>query len=97
MKSTGVIQKLVRLSPPAEAPGMGGYGIIRGVDGREVFFVHSAVQGVSIDELHTGQQVCFEMPDGPLSSASVVSLPNSSDESPPIKKGRRRAAAGSQV
>jgi len=41
-----------------------GFGFIEGERG-DVFFHHSAVEGVSFEELREGQTVSFEMGSGP--------------------------------
>ena len=41
-----------------------GFGFISG-DGNDVFFHHSAVQGVRIDDLQEGQRVRYEIGNSP--------------------------------
>ena len=53
-----------------------GFGFIATASGKDLFFHSSALQGVSFDELHTGQRVEFTEGDGPKGArAEVVRLP----------------------
>lgn len=72
---TGTIKKLVRVASPAasgEEAGNEGYGIIRGQDGHDVYFVSSSVRGCPFDELASGQGVRYAVEEGPLGRASAV-------------------------
>ena len=51
-----------------------GYGIIRGQDGKEVFFLDSAVTECEFRDLRTGQEVCFTLDSGPLRRAASVTM-----------------------
>ena len=42
-----------------------GFGFIAGPDGKEYFFHQSACVGVVFDSLHEGQNVTFEVSQGP--------------------------------
>lgn len=42
-----------------------GFGFIQMGDGKDIFFHMSACEGCRFDELHEGQQVAFEVGDGP--------------------------------
>jgi cold shock CspA family protein len=71
----GTIKKLVRVAPPTasvEQAGNDGYGIIRGQDGRDVYFVSSAVRGCRFDQLASGQDVRYTVEEGPLGRAATV-------------------------
>ena len=41
-----------------------GFGFIKGEDGKEYFFHHSAIQGEGIDNLREGDSVDFEIGQG---------------------------------
>jgi cold shock CspA family protein len=53
---------------------MEGYGIIRSLDGHDVFFVHTAVQGDRFQELHEGLRVDFTLEEGPMRHATSVTV-----------------------
>jgi CspA family cold shock protein len=42
-----------------------GFGFIDGSQGDDLFFHHSALQGVTIEELQEGQEVSYEVGRGP--------------------------------
>jgi CspA family cold shock protein len=42
-----------------------GFGFIEGEQGSDLFFHHSALQGVTIEELREGQMVEYEIGQGP--------------------------------
>jgi cold shock CspA family protein len=80
--STGTIIKLIRLAspcPPGEVTADDGYGIIRGHDGHDVYFVNSAVKGCRFDELASGLEVRYAVEEGPLGRAASV-YPVTSDK-----------------
>ena len=53
-----------------------GFGFIAGSDGQEYFFHQSACVGVRFDSLHEGQNVTFEVGQGPKGPrAENVKLP----------------------
>jgi cold shock CspA family protein len=78
----GIIKKIVRasLSIPGSpsvrehASGVEGYGIIRTLDGRDVFFIHTAVQGDRFQDLHEGLRVDFTLEEGPMGHATSVAV-----------------------
>lgn len=86
----GIIKKIVRASlsvpgpnaAPEYAPAKEGYGIIRTTEGREVFFVHSAVVGDRFNDLRQGLTVEFVLEEGPLGLATSV-VPDPSEISIP--------------
>ena len=58
-----------------------GFGFIRTVEGADPFFHRSATQGVDYDSLREGQQVEFEVEQGPDGSCAVkVRLAQSAGE-----------------
>ena len=78
----GVIHKVVHVeirndkagvTASLEEPGQG-YGLVRGEDGQEVFFIDSAVQANSFADLRVGQRVTFQIEDGPLMRAEYVRI-----------------------
>lgn len=83
----GSIKKVMYLSlAPVTLPETGdalsrrgseGYGIIRTADGRNIFFLNTAVQQGCFSELLVGQRVRYTLEDGPLArAAKVVPLPS---------------------
>jgi cold shock CspA family protein len=70
--SFGTIKKLILVAPREPNQPKEGYGIILSQDGREVFFLHSAVADDGFEELQSGQTVGFSIEDGPLGRASAV-------------------------
>ena len=70
--SMGTVKKLVLVSPNVAGQPNEGYGIILANDGREVFFLHSAVADGRFEELQSGQSVGFRIEEGPLGRASLV-------------------------
>jgi len=53
-----------------------GFGFIGTASGKDLFFHTSALQGVTFEELHTGQRVEFTEGEGPKGPrAEVVRLP----------------------
>ena len=79
LPATGKITKLIHLAPEESCVGnerrsKDGYGIIRGHDGRDIYFVNTAVKGCHFDDLAVGQVVEFTMEEGPLRRATSVSL-----------------------
>ena len=79
----GVIRKIIHvelkrsqaITTSAEDVRQQGYGVIRGEDGRDVFFVDVALQELEFADLQTGQQVCYQVDDGPLLQAKSLTLP----------------------
>lgn len=59
--SQGVIKKLVSDK---------GFGFISREDGNDIFFHRTAVEGVDFSELREGQNVEFEVGDGPKGPAA---------------------------
>jgi cold shock CspA family protein len=74
----GLITRVVRVAltnnDDSHRCGCHGYGIIQGIEGRDVFFVDSALQNTSFSELESGQQVLYIMEAGPFGRASRVWL-----------------------
>ncbi len=71
----GTITKLVRVAAPdagGQPAASEGYGIIRGENGQDVYFVNSSVNGCRFDELVSGQAVEYTVEEGPLGRAAVV-------------------------
>ena len=71
----GTIKKLVRVASCSSREadlGSEGYGIIHGQDGRDIYFVHTAVHGCRFDELVSGQAVQYSVEEGPLGRAATV-------------------------
>jgi cold shock CspA family protein len=52
--------------------GCDGYGILQGADGRDVFFVDSALQDAQFSELENGQEVLYVIEASPLRRAARV-------------------------
>jgi cold shock CspA family protein len=76
---TGRITRVVRISFAANDDSRGlydchGYGIIQGDDGRDVFFVDSAVQNTSFSKIESGQHAEYVLEAGPLGRAVKVWL-----------------------
>jgi cold shock CspA family protein len=71
----GTIQKVVRLAafPEQGVTTTDGYGIIRSVDGQDIYFVLDQVVGTSNNNnIASGMVVDFELEDGPFSRAIKV-------------------------
>lgn len=49
-----------------------GFGFIRSTEGREIFFHRSSVQELNFDNLKEGQNVEFEMENGPKGPRAVA-------------------------
>ena len=49
-----------------------GYAILQGADGREVFFVDSALQDANFTDLEIGCDVLYTLESGPLGRAARV-------------------------
>ena len=50
----------------------GGYGMLRGRNGEEVFFVDEVVVDKSFATLRVGQSVVYDVDEGPLATACKV-------------------------
>ena len=69
----GRITKLVRIpSDPSSENEFDGYGILRTKNGKDVFFIRSAVEKGEFAELEVGNEVLFSLEAGPFSRASHV-------------------------
>lgn len=75
----GRIKKLVRVrfavTEPADETNLDrcdGYGILQDVDGRDVFFVDSALQDEPFVNLKVGQDAHYIVETGPLGRAAKV-------------------------
>ena len=51
-----------------------GYGLLRGHDGQELFFVDSAVEDGNFSQLRVGEIVAYSVEPGPLVRAATVRL-----------------------
>ena len=49
-----------------------GYGILQGIDGRDVFFVDTALQDARFSELEAGQEAQYVIEPGPLHRAAKI-------------------------
>jgi cold shock protein len=49
-----------------------GFGFIRSADGKEIFFHRSSLQELNFDVLKEGQEVEFEMENGPKGPRAVA-------------------------
>jgi len=49
-----------------------GFGFIRSTEGKEIFFHRSSLQGLNFDTLKEGQNVEFEVENGPKGPRAVM-------------------------
>ncbi|MEJ2008786.1 MAG: cold shock domain-containing protein [Acidobacteriota bacterium] len=49
-----------------------GFGFIRSAEGKEIFFHRSSLQGLNFDTLKEGQNVEFEVENGPKGPRAVT-------------------------
>ena len=54
-----------------------GFGFISSAEGREIFFHRSSLQGLNFDTLKEGDEVEFEVEDGPKGPRAVAVRPSS--------------------
>ncbi len=61
-----------------------GFGFIRGNDGKDVFFHRSGLVGLNFDDLEQGQNVDFEVEQGPkgMRAANVREASGGGDDAP---------------
>ncbi len=94
----GLIERLVP-SPDGSAEG---YGFLRSLDGRTIYFHENSVLNGDFDRLTIGTEVRFEEEEGEegpqASTVAIVSKPGVSAAQPPAhrprgRRGRRRATA----
>ena len=57
-----------------------GYGILQGKDGRDIFFVDSALQDAQFSELEAGKEALYVIEMGPLHRAAKVWVRTSINE-----------------
>ncbi len=97
MESRGLIERLV---PSSE--GREGYGFLRTLDGRTIYFHENSVLNGDFDRLTIGTEVRFEEEEGEegpqASTVVIVGKPGVSAVQPPAdrprgRRGRRRATA----
>jgi cold shock CspA family protein len=73
---TKVVHVTLRPEKPARDHGVAGfqegYGLLRGHDGQQLFFVDSAVEDGSFSELRVGETVYYSVEPGPLVRAAAV-------------------------
>jgi cold shock CspA family protein len=77
---SGRITKVVRVGSEGEAPwagggsatNRGGYGLLKGQDGREAFFVDTDVEDALFCELRVGETVTYRIAPGPLARAASI-------------------------
>jgi cold shock CspA family protein len=95
---TGTIKRLVHLSQGTHLPNARllpnhndkGYGIIEGIEGRDVYFSHDVVESrYGFDDLRRGQQVEYELEAATYLRAALVKPV----VAPPVKVVSRRPAA----